>query len=59
LLVESWSQRGLRDGALIYLFDNFGSARVVDRHYDPIEDAEVSTDAVSESWEMLTRFKKR
>ncbi|MBU8974856.1 sulfatase-like hydrolase/transferase [Lysobacter sp. MMG2] len=59
LLVESWSQRGIRDGALIYLFDNFGSASVVDRHYEPIEDAQVSADAVSESWEMLTRFKKR
>ncbi len=59
LLVESWSQRGIRDGALIYLFDNFGSASVVDTHYDPIEDAEVSAEAVSQSWEMLTRFKKR
>jgi uncharacterized protein len=59
LLVESWSQRGIRDGALIYLFDNFGSASVVDTRYDPIEDAEVSAEAVSQSWEMLTRFKKR
>lgn len=58
LLVESWSQRGIRDGALIYLFDNFGSASVVDRQYRPVEDAEVSSDAVSASWEMLTRFKK-
>lgn len=59
LLVESWSQRGIRDGALIYLFDNFGSATVVDRNYRPVEDAEVSADAVRESWEMLTRFQKR
>ncbi|MDR0182450.1 DUF3413 domain-containing protein [Lysobacter arvi] len=59
LLVESWSQRGIRDGALIYLFDNFGSATVVDRKYDPVEDADVSADAVRESWEMLTRFQKR
>ncbi|RDY69459.1 DUF3413 domain-containing protein [Lysobacter soli] len=59
LLVESWSQRGIRDGALIYLFDNFGSASVVDRNYDAVPDAEVSVDAVRESWEMLTRFQKR
>jgi membrane-anchored protein YejM (alkaline phosphatase superfamily) len=59
LLVESWSQRGIRDGALIYLFDNFGSATVVDRRYEPVNDAEVSADAVRDSWEMLTRFQKR
>ncbi|HEY0502896.1 MAG TPA: sulfatase-like hydrolase/transferase [Lysobacter sp.] len=58
LLVESWSQRGIRDGALVYLFDNFGSASVVDTRYRPVADAEVSADAVHESWEMLTRFKR-
>ncbi|MBM7093238.1 sulfatase-like hydrolase/transferase, partial [Streptomyces sp. S12] len=31
LLVESWSQRGIRHGERIYLFDNYGAATVVDR----------------------------
>ncbi|GAA5075761.1 DUF3413 domain-containing protein [Lysobacter panacisoli] len=59
LLVESWSQRGIRDGERIYLFDNFGSATVVDRQYRALHDAEVSPHAVSSSWEQLTRFQKR
>lgn len=59
LLVESWSQRGIRHGDRIYLFDNFGAASVVDRRYRPIPDATVDPAAVSRSWEMLTRFQKR
>lgn len=59
LVVESWSQRGIRDGERIYLFDNFGSATVVDRMYRPLPEAEVSPEAVSHSWESLTRFQKR
>lgn len=59
LVVESWSQRGIRDGDRIYLFDNFGSATVVDRRYRPMPDAQVSAEAVSHSWESLTRFQKR
>lgn len=58
LLVESWSQRGIRDGDRIYLFDNLGTARVVDRRYRDITDAEVDPAAVRRSWEMLTRFQK-
>lgn len=58
LLVESWSQRGIRDGDRIYLFDNLGTARVVDRRYRTIPDAQVDPAAVRRSWEMLTRFQK-
>ena len=58
LLVESWSQRGIRDGDRIYLFDNLGTARVVDRRYRAIPDAQVDPAAVRRSWEMLTRFQK-
>lgn len=58
LLVESWSQRGIRDGERIYLFDNLGIARVMDRRYRVIPDAEVDPAAVRLSWEMLTRFQK-
>ncbi|ALN57502.1 DUF3413 domain-containing protein [Lysobacter enzymogenes] len=59
LLVESWSQRGIRQGDRIYLFDNYGAATVVDRRYRPIPGAKVDPAAVSQSWEMLTRFQQR
>lgn len=59
LLVESWSQRGIRQGDRIYLFDNYGAATVVDRNYQPLPDAKVDPAAVSQSWEMLTRFQQR
>lgn len=59
LLVESWSQRGIRQGDRIYLFDNYGAATVVDRNYRPLPDAKVDPAAVSQSWEMLTRFQQR
>ncbi|MFK3648876.1 DUF3413 domain-containing protein [Lysobacter enzymogenes] len=59
LLVESWSQRGIRHGERIYLFDNYGAATVVDRNYRPLPDAKVDAAAVSQSWEMLTRFQQR
>lgn len=59
LVVESWSQRAIRDGERIYLFDNFGPADVVDRQYRPVAGAEVPPQAVSRSWELLTRFQKR
>lgn len=59
LLVESWSQRGIRQGDRIYLFDNYGAASVVDRNYRPLPGAKVDPAAVSQSWEMLTRFQQR
>lgn len=59
LLVESWSQRGIRQGDRIYLFDNYGAATVVDRQYRPLPDAKVDPAAVKQSWEMLTRFQQR
>lgn len=59
LLVESWSQRGIRQGDRIYLFDNYGAATVVDRNYRPLPGAKVDPAAVSRSWEMLTRFQQR
>ena len=58
LLVESWSQRGIRDGDRIYLCDNLGAAPVVDRRYRALPDAQVDPAAVRSSWEMLTRFQK-
>ncbi|MGO1072957.1 DUF3413 domain-containing protein [Lysobacter sp. CA199] len=59
LLVESWSQRGIRQGELTYLFDNYGAATVMDRNYRPLPEAKVDPAAVSRSWEMLTRFQQR
>lgn len=59
LLVESWSQRGIRDGERIYLFDKFGGADVVDRRYEPMPEEKASPEAVRLSWEQLTRFMKR
>ncbi len=59
LLVESWSQRGIRHRDRIYLFDNYGAATVVDRRYRPLPEAKVDPTAVSRSWEMLTRFQQR
>ncbi|MEH6421138.1 DUF3413 domain-containing protein [Pseudomonas sp. CGJS7] len=59
LLVESWSQRGIRQGELTYLFDNYGAATVMDGNYRPLPKAKVDPAAVSQSWEMLTRFQQR
>ncbi|MEI2455623.1 MULTISPECIES: DUF3413 domain-containing protein [Lysobacter] len=59
LLVESWSQRGIRQGERIYLFDNYGAATVVDRRYRPLPDAKVDPAALRQSWDMLTRFQQQ
>lgn len=59
LVVESWSQRAIRQGERIYLFDNFGPSDVVDRQYRPIAGAEVPSQVVGQSWAQLTRFQKR
>ena len=36
LVVESWSQRAIRHGDAIYVFDKFGNATALDRHYLPL-----------------------
>ncbi|MDI9240301.1 sulfatase-like hydrolase/transferase [Lysobacter sp. LF1] len=59
LVVESWSQRAIREGERIYLFDNFGPSDVVDRQYRPIVGADVPSQVVGQSWAQLTRFQKR
>ncbi|RPE81404.1 DUF3413 domain-containing protein [Vulcaniibacterium tengchongense] len=56
LLVESWSQRGIRDGGRTYLFDSFGSASVVGPDYRPIDDARPDPAVIASAWEMLTRY---
>jgi membrane-anchored protein YejM (alkaline phosphatase superfamily) len=58
LLVESWSQRAVRHGERIYLFDKFGATTVVDRNYRELEDERADPAAIGASWEMLTRFLK-
>lgn len=57
LLVESWSQRGIRQGERIYLFDDYGASTVVDRQYRPLPAAKPDPAAVRQSWKMLTRFR--
>lgn len=57
LLVESWSQRGIRQGDRIYLFDDYGASTVVDRRYRPLPAAKVDPAAVRQSWKMLTWFR--
>ncbi len=59
LLVESWSQRAVRNGERIYLFDKFGATTVVDRNYRELDQETADPGAVSASWDMLTRFLKR
>jgi hypothetical protein len=36
LVVESWSQRAVRHGNAIYVFDKFGNATALDLHYRPL-----------------------
>jgi membrane-anchored protein YejM (alkaline phosphatase superfamily) len=36
LVVESWSQRAVRHGDAIYVFDKFGNATALDLHYRPL-----------------------
>lgn len=59
LVVESWSQRAVRYGDAIYVFDKFGNATALDRHYRPLPQQSPDATAVRAAWEALTRFRNR
>jgi len=59
LVVESWSQRAVRHGDAIYVFDKFGNATALDRHYRPLPRQAPDAGAVRTAWEALTRFRNR
>ncbi|EKT4445394.1 TPA: DUF3413 domain-containing protein [Stenotrophomonas maltophilia] len=59
LVVESWSQRAVRHGGAIYVFDKFGNATALDRHYRPLPRQAPDAGAVRTAWEALTRFRNR
>ncbi|WMJ69945.1 DUF3413 domain-containing protein [Stenotrophomonas sp. 24(2023)] len=59
LMVESWSQRAVRQGDAIYVFDKFGNATALDRHYLPLPQQAPDPAAVRGAWEALTRFRNR
>ncbi|TDV31558.1 sulfatase-like hydrolase/transferase [Stenotrophomonas sp. CC22-02] len=59
LVVESWSQRAVRDGDAIYVFDKFGNATALDLHYRPLPQQPPDAGAVRTAWEALTRFRNR
>ena len=58
LLVESWSQRGIRQGDRTYVFDKFGNATTLDRHYLPVIDQQPDPAAIRAAWDALTRFRR-
>ncbi|WP_329845175.1 DUF3413 domain-containing protein [Stenotrophomonas sepilia] len=59
LVVESWSQRAIRHGDAIYVFDKFGNATALDRHYLPLPQQAPDAAAVRTAWEALIRFRNR
>ncbi|NIJ68481.1 sulfatase-like hydrolase/transferase [Xanthomonas sp. 60] len=59
LMVESWSQRGIRHGEATYVFDKFGSATALDRHYLPLPDQAPDAASVRKAWNELTQFRRR
>lgn len=59
LVVESWSQRAVRHGDAIYVFDKFGNATALDLHYRPLPQQVLDAAAVRTAWEALTRFRNR
>ncbi len=59
LVVESWSQRAIRHGDAIYVFDKFGNATALDRHYLPLPQQAPDAAALRTAWEALTRFRNR
>ncbi len=59
LVIESWSQRAIRHGEAIYVFDKFGNATALDRHYLPLPQQAPDAAAVRTAWEALTRFRNR
>lgn len=59
LVVESWSQRAVRHGNAIYVFDKFGNATALDLRYRPLPQQAPDAAAVRTAWEALTRFRNR
>ncbi len=58
LLVESWSQRGIRHGQHTYVFDKFGNATTLDRNYLPLLHQPPDPGAVRAAWDALTHFRR-
>ncbi|MFI8719597.1 DUF3413 domain-containing protein [Stenotrophomonas sp. NPDC077464] len=58
LLVESWSQRGIRQGDRTFVFDKFGNATTLDAHYLPVAGQSPDPAAVRTAWNALTHFRK-
>ncbi|MNW05307.1 hypothetical protein D3C71_2015400 [compost metagenome] len=58
LLVESWSQRGIRHGQHTYVFDKFGNATTLDRNYLPLLHQHPDPGAVRAAWDALTHFRR-
>lgn len=59
LLVESWSQRGIRRGADTYVFDRFGNSTALGPDYLPLPVQAPDPHAVRDAWDALTRFRRR
>jgi len=59
LLVESWSQRGIRQGDRTFVFDKFGNATTLDAHYLPLAGQPPDPAAVRTAWKALTHFRKQ
>ncbi|SMR80380.1 MULTISPECIES: DUF3413 domain-containing protein [Stenotrophomonas] len=59
LVVESWSQRAVRTGEAIYVFDKFGNATALDARYRPLPQQTPDAASIRAAWEALTRFRNR
>ena len=59
LMVESWSQRGIRQGDSTVVFDKYGTATTLDRNYLPSPRQTPDAASVREGWDELTRFRRR
>ena len=57
VLVESWSQRGIRHGDRTYVFDKFGNATTLDLNYLPLTRQQPDPAALRSAWDALTRFR--
>jgi len=58
LMVESWSQRGIRVGAQTHVYDQFGNVTSLGPDYLPLARQVQDAAAVRESWEELIRFRR-
>lgn len=59
LVVESWSQRAVRNGEAIYVFDKFGNATALNARYRPLPQQTPDAASIRAAWEALTRFRNR